>query len=442
MSIKINTLELENVKRIKAVRLEPTKNGLTVIGGKNNQGKTSVLDAIAWTLGGDKYRPNQAQRSDSVIPPHLKITLDNGMIVERSGKNGSLKVIDPSGNKSGQQLLDSFISKLALDLPKFMNMTDKEKANVLLQIIGVGDKLYQLENQESQLYNRRTEIGRIADRKKKYADELPLYSGIPSEPVSPIELIRQQQEILARNGENRLKREKVREIESEANNISREVSALSKEIDRLRDELSRKNNDLTRLLADLETARKTTAMLHDESTAELAKSIAGIDDLNRKIRANCDRQKAEIDAENYSREYDELTCQIEAVRKEKSDLLKNADLPLPELSVRDGALTYKGYVWGDMSGSEQLKVAAAIVRRLNPECGFVLLDKLEQMDPDTLSEFGNWLEKESLQAIATRVSTGNECSIIIEDGYGCLCEDRTAEAAQLKPVTAWKPGSF
>ena len=42
-SIKINSLELENVKRVKAVKLEPTANGLTVVGGKNNQGKTSVL---------------------------------------------------------------------------------------------------------------------------------------------------------------------------------------------------------------------------------------------------------------------------------------------------------------------------------------------------------------------------------------------------------------
>ena len=441
MSVKINTLELENVKRIKAVKLEPTKNGLTVIGGKNNQGKTSILDAIAWALGGDKYRPDQAQRSDSVIPPHLKITLDNGMIVERSGKNGSLKVIDPSGNKSGQQLLDSFISKLALDLPKFMNMTDKEKANVLLQIIGVGDKLYQLENQEAQLYNRRTEIGRIADRKKKYADELPLHSGVPTEPVSPLELIRQQQEILARNGENQLKRERVNQIESEANTLSKELSLLDKEINKLKAELSKKNIELTKLLADLETARKTTAMLHDESTAELEKNIAEIDNLNRKIRENCDRQKAEIDAENYRREYDDLTGQIEATRKEKSDLLKNADLPLPELSVRDGVLTYKGYVWGDMSGSEQLKVAAAIVRKLNPKCGFVLLDKLEQMDPDTLSEFGKWLEKEGLQAIATRVSTGNECSIIIEDGYQKEEETITKE---LKPkqTRAWIAGSF
>ena len=39
-SIKINKLEIENVKRIKAVKIEPTKNGLTIVGGNNNQGKT------------------------------------------------------------------------------------------------------------------------------------------------------------------------------------------------------------------------------------------------------------------------------------------------------------------------------------------------------------------------------------------------------------------
>ena len=39
------------------------------------------------------------------------------------------------------------------------------------------------------------------------------------------------------------------------------------------------------------------------------------------------------------------------------------------------------------------------------------------MDMNTLKEFGAWLKSEGLQAIATRVSTGDECSIIIEDGY-------------------------
>ena len=91
-----------------------------------------------------------------------------------------------------------------------------------------------------------------------------------------------------------------------------------------------------------------------------------------------------------------------------------------------------------MSGSEQLRVAAAIVRCLNPECGFVLLDKLEQMDLQTLADFGKWLEAEGLQAIATRVSTGDECSIIIEDGWAGQPPQASSPAP--KPAAGYVPG--
>ncbi|UPU39307.1 AAA family ATPase [Erysipelothrix sp. Poltava] len=119
-SIKINKLEIENVKRVRAVHVVPSEKGLTVLGGKNNQGKTSVLDSIAWALGGKKYKPSNPRREGSVTPPSLRVELSNGLIVERKGKNSDLKVIDPSGNKAGQTLLDSFVEELALDLPKFM----------------------------------------------------------------------------------------------------------------------------------------------------------------------------------------------------------------------------------------------------------------------------------------------------------------------------------
>ena len=136
-AIKITSLEAENVKRIRAVKVEPTAAGLAIIGGDNNQGKTSVLDALAWALGGDRFRPTQAAREGSASPPHLKVTLSNGITVERKGKNSALTVTDPSGNKAGQQLLNAFIEQFALDLPRFMQMSDREKADTLLQIIGV-----------------------------------------------------------------------------------------------------------------------------------------------------------------------------------------------------------------------------------------------------------------------------------------------------------------
>lgn len=96
MSVKITALEAENVKRIKAVALTPAPTGLTLVGGNNNQGKTSVLDALAWALGGEKFRPNAAQRDGAVAPAHLRVTLSNGVVVERKGKNSSLTVTDPT----------------------------------------------------------------------------------------------------------------------------------------------------------------------------------------------------------------------------------------------------------------------------------------------------------------------------------------------------------
>lgn len=426
MAVKINTLEFENVKRIKAVQLAPSKNGLTIIGGKNGQGKTSVLDAICWALGGDKFKPSTPQREGSVIEPRLKITLDNGIVVERSGKNSALKVIDPNGNRGGQQLLNSFVETFALDLPKFLNQSPKEKANTLLKIIGVGDKVYEIEQKETIAYNNRHAIGQIADQKAKYCKEMPVFADVPTEIISASDLIAKQQDILKKNAENqRLRQEKAR-LERENSEIHTQLEAIQFELERMEGIL--KDNE-----EKLEIARRSAENLNDESTAELEKSIEEIDEINRKIRSNIDREKAFADAENFKNQYDELTQVLTNLRQEKTDLLNSADLPLDGLSVDKGELTFKGFKWDNMSSSEQLIVATSIVRKLNPECGFVLLDKLEQLDTDTLEDFGKWLENEGLQAIATRVSSGEECSIIIEDG--------TSFTNVLNPKS-WKAGEF
>lgn len=426
--IKINKLEIENVKRIKAVKIEPTANGLTIVGGNNNQGKTSVLDSIAWALGGEKYRPSKAQRDGSTIPPTLHIVMSNGLVVERKGKNSALKVTDPNGGKGGQQLLNEFVEQLALDLPKFMESSGKEKAQTLLRIIGVGDQLEVLERKEKELYNNRLAIGQIADRKKKFADEQPYYPDAPKEMVSPSELIKQQQEILARNGENQRKREQVEKYQSS-------VFFIRQSVDSMREQLEAEEKKLKEAEENLRIAQMNAADLQDESTAELEASLANIEEINRKVRANLDKDKAEEDALDYQNQYAALTEEINQTRQAKSDLLQSAELPLPELSVQDGELVYKEQQWDNMSGSDRLKVSTAIVRKLNPKCGFVLLDKLEQMDRETLNEFGQWLEQEGLQAIATRVSTGDECSIIIEDGY---VKDEEPKPQQ----KAWKEGTF
>jgi len=435
MSVKITALEAENVKRIKAVALTPSPTGLTLVGGNNIQGKTSVLDALAWALGGDRFRPDAAQRDGAVAPAHLKVTLSNGVIVERKGKNSTLTVTDPTGRRSGQQLLNAFIEPLALDLPRFMEASDKEKADILLRIIGIGAELHTRDMEIKALYDKRTFTGQLAQQKKHFAEELISYPEAPDEPVSASDLIRQQQDILARNGENQRKRSQLAQLTDLLERQKKVVADLEFQ-------LSTEKQRLDTMQADVKIAQTAAADLQDESTAELEASIRDIEETNRKVRANLEKSRAEDEAVQYDSEYKRLTEQIAQKRADRMALLNGADLPLRGLSVEDGALTYKGKHWRDMSGSDQLRVAAAIVRRLNPDCGFVLLDKLEQMDMTTLQEFSAWLEAEGLQAIATRVSTGSECQIIIEDGM-VKDTDITPPPVTEKPQPkSWTKGAF
>lgn len=409
MSVKINSLELENVKRVRAVSLEPTENGLTIIGGKNKQGKTSILDSIAWALGGNKFKPKAAQHEGAETPPELKIELSNGLIVERKGKNSALTVTDSRGLKGGQQLLDSFVETFALDLPKFMAMNNSEKAQTLLKIVGVADELDGLIRFEKSVYFERQEKGRVADSKAKYAEELPYYPDAPEEIVSAANLVIELQRMQEANREREEVKAKVASYYQQTADIDAEIESYELKIEQLKADRNIKASQGKELQSKLKE-------MEAFDTSNIERQIQEVEPQNEKVRANQAKAIAEAEAQELKRIYDGLTEVIEVTRKKKLALLNDAVMPLPGLSVIDGELTYEGFTWEDMANSDQLKVALAIVKQLNPDCGFVLIDKLEALDMETLSAFGDWLEKEGMQAIATRVSTGEECQIVIEDG--------------------------
>lgn len=405
--VKIIGLELENVKRVSALKMSPESSGLTIIGGDNGQGKTSVLDAICFALGGEKYRPSNLKKEDGIADPYIKLTLSNGLIVERKGKNAALKITDPEGKKTGQTILDSFIEELALDLPKFIQANGKKKAETLLAILGLGEVLGKLDMEEQKLFTERTATGQFADRKQKFAAELAWFDGVPDVPVTASELLEQHKAVLAKNAENQRCRQNLEALRMEAKNQEDRIREL-------RNTLASAVFNLNSIESKIKDGESVT--LTDAPTDELEKQLDVIEETNAKVRANLDKTRAMSEAVAATAEYDALTVKIEEVRTQRMKLLEGAKMPLPGLSVQDGELVLNRKKWDCMSGAEQLRAGTAIVRMLNPKCGFVLLDRLEAMDLKTVQEFGAWLEAEGLQAIATRVSRGDECSIVIEDG--------------------------
>ncbi|MBY4796760.1 AAA family ATPase [Collinsella sp. AGMB00827] len=414
--VKIASLELENVKRVRALSLEPAPDGLTVIGGRNGQGKTSVLDAIAYALGGERKRPDKPTREGSATPAAMRVELTNGLVVERSGKNCSLKVTDPEGRRAGQALINGLIEELALDLPKFMAMSDREKAGELLRIIGVGEELEALDRELSKKSDIRLAVGQQKRAKRKVAEDAPWFADAPAEPVSATELIAEQSAILARNGERQRLRAKADELASELILAEQRLAATGERIRELTERAATEAAEVKRLQTDVADAKKTAGEIQEESTAEVEEKLAEIDAINERVRANQRRAQMEADADALDEEYRALDEEVAAIRDRRAALLEGAGMPLPGLTVEDGKLVYNGAVWGDMSGSEQLRVATAVVRALKPSCGFVLVDELEKMDPATLAEFGAWAQEQDLQVIGTRVATDGTCTVVIEDG--------------------------
>lgn len=406
--VTIASLELENVKRVRAVSFDPAPTGLTLLGGKNRQGKTSVLDAICYALGGEAYRPSDLQNRDGVATARMDIMLSNGLHVVREGKNAALKVTDPSGKKAGQTLLNSFIEELALNLPKFLNASNKDKAKTLLRILGIEDQLAALEQEERKLTDERLLAGREADRKAKYADELPEYPEAPDEPLSGADISRKLQAALSVNAENEAKRRQAVAIAHDLNNQQAVC-------DQLRAELARAEKVMQKLSNDLKAAKEAATDLKDVDTSTLDAELEQIDVINNKVRTNQEKSRAKDEAEQAKAIYTALNNKVADVRKRRDDLLASVELPLPGLSVEAGELIYNGSKWDCMSGMEKIRVATAIVRRLKPSCGFILLDGLEAFDADELNKLREWLTGEGLQAIGTKVCEDG-ADIIIEDG--------------------------
>ena len=368
-AVKITTLAMENVKRVKAVSLTPSPSGLTVLAGKNAQGKTSVLDGICYALGGEKYRPSSLKREGAMNDPYLHVELSNGIVVERKGANSSLRVFGNDTGLGGQRLLNSFIGELALNLPKFIEATAAEKAQQLLGALGCDKELAALQADEKRLYDERHDLGTIATAKRKACEELPQFEDAPEERIDIAEMSRAMAEKVARNQERARKRLALEETKNKCRRMYDEIMAMQEKLKGLREEYDRVR------------AESMEEIEADEPIGDIEEQMRLADEANARYAANETRANAEEEAKEAMRAYDEKEHDLLDVREKIMALLEGVKFPLKDLGINmDGAkpeLTYKGQKWDGMSGMEQLRVATAVCHAINPKTGFVLLDKLE-----------------------------------------------------------------
>src|SRR5688572_21812895 len=126
---KLLAVEVRDFKRVRYCRIDFTE-AVTLIGGRNSQGKSSLLDGIRAAAAGDKDLPADPIRDGA---DEARLFLDFGVItVEKVLSDGSTKLVvkDDRGKplKKPQSVLDEMLGNaLWFDPLEFLRMNDKQQ---------------------------------------------------------------------------------------------------------------------------------------------------------------------------------------------------------------------------------------------------------------------------------------------------------------------------
>lgn len=387
---KIIRLEAANVKRIRAVEITPD-GAVVLVTGRNAQGKSSVLDAIIYALGGKDAIPEQPLR-DGADAGYIKLDLGD-IIVERTftADNTYLKVRAAGTNAeypTPQKLLDGLVGKIAFDPLAFARMKAKDQLTALLEVVDLGGlDLAKLAGDRQTLYERRTEANREIKRLKGALATLPHYDEAPAAVVPAGELAQQ-----VADGER---------INAERQRAADRLNAIARQI--------------TDLKAEAETLTGVVAR-EPVDVAALKDRLASAEADNDKARANGRYLVAVGEFDTAKAAADKLDDDLKALDARKAAALAAATFPVAGLSFDDDQVFYDGRPLEQASSAELTRISTAVAMAANPKLKVILIKDGSLLDDENLRVIAEMAAANDYQVWIEKVDASGEVGVVIEDG--------------------------
>lgn len=412
--LRIVALKAENVKRLRAVSIFPDPN-LVIIGGRNGQGKTSLLDSIWWALGGkhaQKNSPQPIRSGESSAAVSLNL---GALVVERlwNGDGSSLIVRASDGSKlaSPQSILDALTGAMAFDPLAFANQPAKAQREVLLGLVDLPFDIERLEADRQAMYEQRSDANRRLKAALVRRDALPASPDLPAGSTTLLEAIRIAQEghqqRLA-NRETTVRHDVVVAKYDEAGQRLRDAQAslvIAEEGHAAAAEALRKSTEMVEAMVpdpDIEQleALVTQAQRNQEGRLELVRRGTLTDEI--------DELQSEVQfCEEQMREADET----------KRRGLANAQMPIDCLGFGETeGITYRGLPFSQASHAEKLRVSTALAMAGDPKIRVVIISDGSLLDDESLAMISEMAVASDFQVWIERVGDGDRSAIVIEDG--------------------------
>lgn len=402
---KLISLEAENFKRLKAVRIEPNERGITVIAGKNGAGKSTVLDAIQSAIGGKRATPDRPIR-DGQEKGVIVAELDD-MIVKRTftqGGGGTLTVTMADGVKAAtpQKVLDKLFGALTFDPMAFARMKAGEQMEEVRRVAGLD--LSDLESKRDALYDRRRDAKAVLKAKDLRVESFGKVAKV--EPVDTAEIALKVRAI-------RDRADKIEHLEGKKKRMMEDYTSTKERIAALEAQLlqiQESGKEVNKQLSELK------AIEPEESEADLTARLESMAEVNAAVRRYEEYKAACQDRDGQTKAVDELENALEATRLEIASRIAAVKLPVSDMAFGDEGLLLNGIPFSQASQSEQIRASVEMGIGANPELRLVLVRDGSLFDAEHLALLAQIAEEHDVQVLVERVGTDGGVGIIIEDG--------------------------
>lgn len=418
--MKIIELYAESVKRIKTIQIRP-KGNVVWITGKNEQGKTSVLDSIWFALGGkdafsDTPRPIRDGEKEAII------SIDLGdMIVTRhwtANDRSYLKVENKEGEKfnAPQELIDSFLGRLSFDPMEFSALSQSDQRDMLLDLVDLKEFLASLDTKKARVFEKRTLVGRDLKTTKAQLEDIDLPADLPEEEISISELTERLEAAITHNREIEDHQSKKQLLTDALANDALRVKDLQSQIDQLNLQIESIQDQSQ---ARLQTINECAAFLDTHSpinTEAVRVELNEADELNQLIRSAQRNNRLKATASQLQTSYDGLTETLSQLDQAKLEALQKAEMPIEDLGLDEDGVTYDGMPFSQIGSANQLKVSMAIAMAMNPKLRVIRIQRGNDLDEDNQAIIEKMAKDNDFQLWIEKVSADGKTGFYIEDG--------------------------
>jgi hypothetical protein len=410
-------LEAQNLKRLQAVAITFGGAAVAQITGPNEQGKSSLLDAFKFAVGGTKEIQKQPIRrgTDEAI-----IKLDFGKIVvtktlrrtDDGGFKPTLVVTTADGVKlpSPQAVLDEWLGPLTFDPLALVRAPGRERADMVKALVPNFD-FAAAEAQNSEDYDRRTLIGRDRARERAAAEAITVEPDTPDKLIDIADLQEEYRLAVEHNGRldsaDDLNKRAI-ELRHQADELDRRASALM--------ELALKH-PLGSNRADLEAIKTRGQQVQSVNTQ-----------VELKLR-KAEHEDAAADAD---RKYEAITERMEARTQQMADAIAAAKLPVEAMSFSDDDLLVDGLPFDQASSAKQIEVAVALSMAMNPSLRVIRIKDGALLDDAHMKLIETMAAKAGYLILMERVSPSEGVGMVVEIEGGLVKSVKAAPKGKAK----------